>query len=42
MEYRLPRALLAIIIGGALAISGVLVQSVVRNPLASPDIFRNQ
>lgn len=39
MEYRLPRALLAIIIGGALAISGVLVQSVVRNQLASPDIL---
>ena len=39
MEYRLPRALLAIILGGALAISGVLVQSVVRNPLASPDIL---
>lgn len=39
MEYRLPRALLAIIIGGSLAISGVLVQSVVRNPLASPDIL---
>ena len=39
MEYLLPRALLAIIIGGALAISGVLVQSVVRNPLASPDIL---
>ena len=39
IEYRLPRALLAIIIGGALAISGVLVQSVVRNPLASPDIL---
>lgn len=39
MEYRLPRALLAIIIGSALAISGVLVQSVVRNPLASPDIL---
>ena len=39
MEYRLPRALLAILLGGALAISGVLVQSVVRNPLASPDIL---
>ena len=38
MEYRLPRAVLAILLGGALAISGVLVQSVVRNPLASPDI----
>lgn len=39
MEYRLPRAVLAILLGGALAISGVLVQSVVRNPLASPDIL---
>ena len=39
MEYRLPRAVLAILLGGSLAISGVLVQSVVRNPLASPDIL---
>ena len=39
MEYLLPRALLAILLGGPLAISGVLVQSVVRNPLASPDIL---
>ena len=39
MEYRLPRAVLAILLGSALAISGVLVQSVVRNPLASPDIL---
>ena len=39
MEYRLPREVLAILLGGALAISGVLVQSVVRNPLASPDIL---
>ena len=39
MEYRLPRAVLAILLGGALAISGVLVQSVVRNPLASPEIL---
>lgn len=39
MEYRLPRALLAVLIGGALAVSGVLIQSVIRNPLASPDIL---
>ena len=39
MEYRLPRAVLAILLGAALAISGVLVQNVVRNPLASPDIL---
>lgn len=39
VEYRLPRAILAVLMGGALALSGVLVQSVVRNPLASPDIL---
>ena len=39
MEYRLPRALLAVLVGGALAVSGVLIQSVIRNPLASPDIL---
>ncbi|WP_047976312.1 Fe(3+) dicitrate ABC transporter permease subunit FecD [Muribacter muris] len=39
MEYRLPRTLLAVVIGGALAVSGVLIQSIVRNPLASPDIL---
>lgn len=37
--YRLPRALLALFIGAALALSGVLVQGIVRNPLASPDIL---
>ncbi|VUS90061.1 Fe(3+) dicitrate ABC transporter permease subunit FecD [Klebsiella huaxiensis] len=39
MQYRLPRVVLALIIGAALAVSGVLIQSVVRNPLASPDIL---
>ncbi|VEH65200.1 Fe(3+) dicitrate transport system permease protein FecD [Rodentibacter pneumotropicus] len=39
MEYRLPRTLLAVVIGGSLAVSGVLIQSIVRNPLASPDIL---
>lgn len=38
-QYRLPRLLLAIFVGAALAISGVLVQGIVRNPLASPDIL---
>lgn len=38
-EYRLPRSLLAILVGAALALSGVLVQGVIRNPLASPDIL---
>jgi len=38
-EYRLPRALLAVLVGAALALSGVLVQGIIRNPLASPDIL---
>ena len=39
MQYRLPRVVLALIIGAALAVSGALVQGVVHNPLASPDIL---
>ena len=39
MQYRLPRVLLALFVGAALAVSGVLVQGIVRNPLASPDIL---
>nr|WP_113867351.1 iron ABC transporter permease [Brenneria salicis]NMN91963.1 iron complex transport system permease protein [Brenneria salicis ATCC 15712 = DSM 30166]RBP61266.1 iron complex transport system permease protein [Brenneria salicis ATCC 15712 = DSM 30166]RLM30274.1 iron ABC transporter permease [Brenneria salicis ATCC 15712 = DSM 30166] len=38
-ELRLPRILLACLVGGALAISGLILQSMVRNPLASPDIL---
>ena len=38
-EYRLPRVVLAILVGGMLALSGALVQGVIRNPLASPDIL---
>jgi iron complex transport system permease protein len=36
IELRLPRALLAMWTGGALALSGVLFQSLLRNPLATP------
>lgn len=39
MEWRLPRALAAIILGGFLGIAGALFQTVTRNPLASPDIL---
>lgn len=39
MEYRLPRLLLALFVGAALAVAGVLIQGIVRNPLASPDIL---
>ena len=35
---RLPRSLLAIVTGGALALSGVIIQALLRNPLASPKI----
>ncbi|HEX2144871.1 MAG TPA: iron ABC transporter permease [Glycomyces sp.] len=35
---RLPRTVLAVAAGAALALGGVLIQSVARNPLASPDI----
>ena len=34
-NLRLPRALLAFIVGGALAVSGTVMQSVLKNPLAS-------
>jgi iron complex transport system permease protein len=36
---RLPRALAAVLVGGAFGLSGAIFQSVARNPLASPDII---
>lgn len=38
-EWRMPRALLAALLGIALGISGAVFQSVTRNPLGSPDII---
>lgn len=38
-EYRIPRMILGILVGAALAISGAVIQGVVRNPLASPDVI---
>lgn len=38
LELRLPRALAAALVGACLGVSGAVFQSVVRNPLASPDI----
>lgn len=38
-ESRLPQALTALLAGGALAVSGLLLQTAFRNPLAAPDIF---
>lgn len=37
-NLRLPRLLVAVLAGAALAVSGLLLQGVVRNPLAGPEI----
>jgi len=39
LEWRLPRALAAVLFGAALAVAGGIFQTVTRNPLASPDII---
>ncbi|MGM7681290.1 FecCD family ABC transporter permease [Cytobacillus sp. Hm23] len=38
-QVRLPRALIAAVIGSSLAIAGALMQALMKNPLASPDII---
>ena len=38
-ELRLPRALLAVIIGGGLGAAGAAMQGYLRNPLADPGLF---
>ncbi|MBG9444283.1 FecCD family ABC transporter permease [Cytobacillus firmus] len=38
-SVRLPRALIAAAVGASLAIAGVLLQSLTKNPLAAPEIF---
>jgi iron complex transport system permease protein len=37
--WRLPRMLMAVLCGAALALSGAIFQSLTRNPLGSPDII---
>jgi iron complex transport system permease protein len=39
VEFRLPRLVLGALVGLALALAGGLFQSVLRNPLASPDVI---
>ena len=39
MESRLPQAITATICGGALAVSGLMLQTAFRNPLAGPSVF---
>jgi len=38
-SVRIPRALIAALVGGSLAVAGALMQAITRNPLASPSIF---
>jgi iron complex transport system permease protein len=39
INYRLPKAIAAILVGMGLAISGLLMQTLFRNPLAGPDVL---
>ena len=38
-SLRLPRVVIAVMVGAALAVSGALLQGIVRNPLTSPDVI---
>lgn len=38
-ELRLPRVAAALLVGAALALAGAVFQSLIRNPLASPDLL---
>lgn len=38
-NYRLPKAITAIVAGSALSLSGLLMQTLFRNPLAGPDVL---
>lgn len=39
IDYRLPKAITAILAGGGLAVSGLLMQTLFRNPLAGPFVL---
>ncbi|HEY0215621.1 MAG TPA: iron chelate uptake ABC transporter family permease subunit [Cellulomonas sp.] len=39
VDWRLPRVLLALLLGAALGTSGAIFQSLTRNPLGSPDVI---
>lgn len=39
VEIRLPRILMAIMAGAALSVAGLILQGLIRNPLASPDVI---
>jgi len=39
LNYRLPKAITAVLAGAALSVSGLLMQTLFRNPLAGPDVL---
>ena len=39
LNHRLPKAITAILAGGALSVAGVLMQTLFHNPLAGPDVL---
>jgi iron complex transport system permease protein len=39
MQFRLPKAVTAVIAGAAMSVSGLLMQTLFRNPLAGPDVL---
>lgn len=39
INYRLPKAITAVLVGMGLSISGLLMQTLFRNPLAGPDVL---
>jgi iron complex transport system permease protein len=39
INYRLPKAITAVLVGVGLSISGLLMQTLFRNPLAGPDVL---
>lgn len=39
VNYRLPKALTAVLVGAALSVSGVFMQTLFNNPLAGPDVL---
>jgi iron complex transport system permease protein len=38
-QWRLPRVVMAMVLGAALGVSGAIFQSLLRNPLGSPDVI---
>lgn len=39
MQFRLPKAITAVLAGAAMSVSGLLMQTLFRNPLAGPDVL---